>query len=201
MHCLLWVFPLKRDGDLLLRYTTLPLHLMEKPCHLFPMRRGHCSTSQHAKHQTVVVKHSRNMANPPRCCFSGSRPVFGLASVNKLQQPRGAVRGAETKDISPPLLGLLLHCCSTSRLANTQGCFPPWLHRRMLCDHCIPCFKWKHEIFYKSVKYFYLSSHQIYNQYCKFTGTQAPKRRTPTQSFSLSLARLTFSELIWNGWL
>lgn len=143
------------DGDLLLRYTTLTLHLMEKPCHVFPRRHGHCSTSQHAKHQAMSVKHSRNMANPPRCCFSRSRPVFGLVSVNKLQQPRGAVRGAETKDISSLLLGLLLHCCFTSRLANTQGCFQLWLHRQMLCDHCIPCLS-------ENLKYFILFPKSVF---------------------------------------
>lgn len=65
----------------------------------------------------------RDMVNPPRCCSSRCRPVFGPASVNKLQQPGGAVRGAETEDLSVVLKPKIsppppVRCSSAASLAD-----------------------------------------------------------------------------------
>lgn len=71
---------------------------MEKPCHV---PKAVCTLQGHiAGMLGCDGKALGDMANPLWCCFARSRPVLGLTSVNKQQQPGGAVHGAETKDLS-----------------------------------------------------------------------------------------------------
>lgn len=91
-------FVLKRDGgDLLFTYTTFPLHLMEKPCHVSQdLVLSAVPHNRHARHKSAVVKHWETWPILRGVVY----PVLGLICVNKLQQPRGAVHGAEIEDLS-----------------------------------------------------------------------------------------------------
>lgn len=90
--------------------------------------------------QAVTLKHSETwpilhgvvLPRPGLClaCWVWTR-CSSLGELPMVLKPR----------TSPQRLRLLL-CCFTSRLANAEWCFSPWLHRNMHSDHWVCYFKW-----------------------------------------------------------